>query len=350
MARRDPGPSAAIMSQIVGKPVRVQFMRWDEHGWDNFGPPHLADLRGGVDASGKIVAWDYSSLALPYVPNGSTTRELAGYPVPSPGVSALEDTANGMQYNLPNWRVTAKTLPLVGSYFKTSNMRASHSSQTTWGTEIFVDELAYAANMDPIEFRRQNVSKTNTQRYLGVLDALVTASGWQARLAASSLSDGDVVTGRGVSAGPRSKPLSFSGVVVEIEVNKKTGKIRVEHVYGVQDQGLAVNPRGVEDQIVGQIVMSTSRALMEQVRFNSQRVTSLDWVTYPILRFKDAPKVTPIVITRPDTVMSGAGDYTNAHVPAAIANAFFDATGVRIRQHPMTPDVVRAVLKAAGKE
>jgi nicotinate dehydrogenase subunit B len=348
MARRDPGPAAAIMSQIIGKPVRVQFMRWDEHGWDNFGPPHLVDLQAGIDGKGNIVAWDYSSLALPYVPNGSTTRELAGLAVSAPGVSALEDTANGMQYNLPNWRVTAKTLPLVGNYFKTSNMRASHSSQTTWATEIMVDELAYAAGIDPIDFRRLNVSKTNTERYLGVLDALATASSWQPRVAASSLSDAEVVSGRGISAGPRSKPISFSGVVVQIDVNKKTGKILVKHVYGAQDQGLAVNPRGVEDQIVGQIVMSTSRALHEQVRFNTERVTSVDWVTYPILRFKDAPKVTPIVITRPNVVMSGAGDYTNAHVPAAIANAFFDATGVRIRRQPMTPAVVRAVLKDAG--
>jgi CO/xanthine dehydrogenase Mo-binding subunit len=252
-----------------------------------------------------------------------------------------------MQYHFPNWRVTLKTLPLVGNYFKTSNMRASHSTQTTWATEIFIDELAYAAKMDPIAFRRQNVSKTYTDRYLTVLDTLAQVSNWKPSVAASNLSNANVVTGRGISYGPRSSPVSFSGVVADIEVNKRTGAISVKHLYGAQDQGLAVSPMGVENQIEGQMVQSVGRALTEQVRFNAQRVTSLDWVSYPILRFKDTPKVTPIVIQRPDVIMSGAGDYTNAHVPAAIANAFFDATGVRIREAPMTPARVRATLNAA---
>ena len=131
-------------------------------------------------------------------------------------------------------------------------------------------------------------------------------------------------------------------------MNKKTGKILVKHIYAAQDSGLIVNPAGVENQIVGQVVMNTSRALLEQVRFNTKRQTSLDWVTYPILRFKDAPKVTPIVINRPEIPMAGGGDHVMEHVPAAIANAFFDATGVRIREVPMTPARVRAALAARG--
>jgi CO/xanthine dehydrogenase Mo-binding subunit len=201
--------------------------------------------------------------------------------------------------------------------------------------------------MDPIAFRRHNVSKTHTDRYLTVLDVLARVSNWQPGVAASRLSNEAVVTGRGISYGPRSSPVSFSGVVADIAVNKRTGRISVNHLYGVQDQGLAVSPMGVENQIEGQMVQSVGRALAEQVRFNTQRVTSTDWVTYPILRFKETPKVTPVVIQRPDVIMSGAGDYTNAHVPAAIANAFFDATGVRIRDCPMTPARVRAVLAAA---
>jgi CO/xanthine dehydrogenase Mo-binding subunit len=136
--------------------------------------------------------------------------------------------------------------------------------------------------------------------------------------------------------------------VAEIEVNKKTGKITVKHLYAAQDSGLTVNPALVENQIVGQVTMNTSRALLEEVRFNTKRQTSLDWVSYPILRFKDAPKVTPIVIQRPEIEMAGAGDHVMEHVPAAIANAFFDATGVRIRQVPMTPAAIRAALAAKG--
>jgi nicotinate dehydrogenase subunit B len=349
-ARSDTPLAAAALSQAVGAPVRLQFMRWDEHGWDNYGPANLADLRGGIDASGNIVGFEYVSHQSPYY-GVATTSQLLGTPLAAnAGLSATEDSAMGEQYKLPNWRVLWKTLPLYNNYFKTTFMRASNHTQTNWATEIFMDELAYLARMDPIAFRRQNVSPVNTDRLLGVLDAITQASSWQPRVAASNLSKETIVTGRGVSAGPRKdKPYtSFSGVVAEIEVNKKTGKILVNQIYGAQDQGLCVNPMGVENQIVGQCVQSVSRAVLEEVRFNTERATSLDWVTYPILRFKDAPKVTPIVINRPDHIMTGAGDYTNSHVPAAIANAFFDATGVRIREAPMTSARVRATLKAAG--
>jgi nicotinate dehydrogenase subunit B len=362
----NPSLAAAVMSQIVGKPVRVQNMRWDEHGWDHFGAVFLHDIRGGVDANGNIVAFDRTEFS----PAGGSTviaDQQLGTPYPAnPGRMAIETSANGVQYEIPNWRVIWKTLPLYGNYFGTSAMRASQSAQTTFGTEVFMDELAYAAKMDPVAFRSQNVRKTQLNgsvqagavpvtwsfkdRFLAVLNAVAQASNWQPRVAASNLSNDTVVTGRGVSFGPRAWPATFSAVVVEIEVNKKTGKILVNHIYAAQDQGLTVNPAGVENQIVGQVVMNTSRALVEEVAFNTKRQTSLDWVTYPILRFKDSPrKVTPIIIDRPEIPMAGAGDHVMEHVPAAIANAFFDATGVRIREVPMTPARVRAALAAKGE-
>jgi CO/xanthine dehydrogenase Mo-binding subunit len=339
-------------------------MRWDEHGWDTFGAAHLIDMRGGVDANGNIVAYEYTSFASQYTSDGIVDEQLGGQ-YPALGLGPLETSANGVQYELPNWRVLWKTLPLYDGYFKTAFMRASHSAQTNWGTEIFADELAYAAKMDPVEFRRQNVRKTQLngsvqagaipvtwsfkERFLAVLNAVASASNWQPRVAASILSNDTVVSGRGVSFGPRAWPATFSALVAEIEVNRKTGKIDVKHLYAAQDSGLGVNPASLENQIIGQVVMNTSRALMEQVQFNTKRVTSLDWVSYPILRFKDAPKVTPIVIQRTEIPMAGGGDHVMSHVPTAIANAFFDATGVRIRDCPMTPARVREVLKAAGR-
>jgi nicotinate dehydrogenase subunit B len=372
----NPAGYAAVMSQIVGKPVRVQLMRWDEHSWDTAGAVGLFDLRAGIDAKGKIVAWEYTALQPPYVQGRSTVSELTGarpYPYPAnAGTSPVETTANGVQYELPNWRVINKTLPLYGNYFATANMRASNSSQVTFGTEVMADELAYAAGMDPIEFRRLNVRKTqlpgstqtgvsgsNTkpitpvtwsfnERFLNVLNTVAKASGWQPRVANSVKQTGDIVTGRGVSFGTRTWPVTFGAAVVEIELNKKTGKILVKHIYAAQDSGLSINPTGAEANIVGQVVMNTSRALVEEMRFDTKRVTSMDWVTYPILRFKDHPKVTPIVINFPDSEPAGAGDHVMEHVPPAIANAFFDATGVRIRHIPMTPGVVRATLAAGG--
>jgi CO/xanthine dehydrogenase Mo-binding subunit len=362
----NPSVAAAVMSQAVGKPVRVQNMRWDQQGWDSYGAVFLQDMRGGIDANGNIVAIDRAELS----PSGASTvitQQQLATPYPAnPGRMAIETSANGVQYEIPNWRVLWKTLPLYNNYFPTTFMRASQSAQTTFATEVFADELAYAAKMDPVAFRRQNVRKTQLigsvqagatqvpwsfqERFLGVLNAVAQASNWQPRVAGSQLSDETIVRGRGVSWGPRAWPATFGAAVVEIEVNKKTGKILVEHIYAAQDSGLVVNPAGVENQIIGQVVMNTGRALVEEVRFDKHRVTSLDWVTYPILRFKDMPrKVTPIVITHPEIQMSGAGDHVMEHIPAAIANAFFDATGVRIREVPMTPARVRAALKAKGQ-
>ena len=156
------------------------------------------------------------------------------------------------------------------------------------------------------------------------------------------------MTGRGVSFGPRTWPATFGAVVAEIEVNKKTGKILVKHLYAAQDHGFTVNPAGAENEIEGQVVFNTSRALHEEVGFNTKRQTSLDWVSYPILRFKDAPAVTTVVVQRLDLPAAGSGEPTTAAVAAAIANAFFDATGVRLFRAPMSPAYVRRALASAA--
>src|SRR5439155_22729335 len=166
------------------------------------------------------------------------------------------------------------------------------------------------------------------------------------RVAASNLSDATVVSGRGVAITPHSR--ATSGVVAEIEVNKKTGKILVKHLYVSQDSGLAISPSLMENQMIGAAVQGTSRALHEEVTFDKRRVTAVDWVTYPVLRFKDSPQVTPIVVQRLDKVSTGSGEIPLATTGAAIANAFFDATGVRMRRAPMTPGRVKATLKADG--
>jgi CO/xanthine dehydrogenase Mo-binding subunit len=278
--------------------------------------------------------------------------QLIGMPIGALGVSDQIDSSNGHGYHIPNRRYVAKTVPTLNGYLKSSKLRSVETPQS-FGIEIFIDELAYAAGMDPLAFRRQNASKATTHgyRWLGILNALEEAANWQPRPAASRLSDDAVVTGRGIAASPRKEPpeVSFVGAIVDIEVNKKTGKILVKRLYGVQDQGLTVNPEGLENQIFGQAIQAVSMALYEQTQFSTSRVTSLDWVTYPILRFKEAPHVIPIVVQRPEVQMSGAGDYLGSIIPSAIANAFFDATGVRIRQNPMTPAVVRATLAARGE-
>jgi CO/xanthine dehydrogenase Mo-binding subunit len=189
--------------------------------------------------------------------------------------------------------------------------------------------------------------QTTAERMRTILNKLAEISNWKPKVAASNLSKANVVTGRGITWSSHA-PDAFGAVVADIEVNKKTGKIIVKHLYGVQDSGLAVNPGDLENLMSGGMIHGASRGLLEEVRYTKTNLTSLDWTTYPILRFKDAPKTTTAVVSNPALLPKGGGEEVHDNVMAGIANAFFDATGVRIREVPLTPSRVRGVLKAAG--
>ena len=243
----------------------------------------------------------------------------------------------------------------------TAPLRSPMDRGPAFSTEQIIDELAYVTGSDPLEFRRQNM--TGNDPWLAVLNAVAKAANWQSGPAAAKLSDAKVVTGRGFGFGTHAyggglqgpgldfrtlEPTTPAAAIADIEVNKQTGKIRVKHVYAAVAPGLVINPARVADQVIGTAVMGTSQALIEEVTFNRSNVTSLDWVTYPSLRFKDHPNVTPIVIQQLDAVPGGAGEEPISALFPAIANAFFDATGVRLRQVPMNPAVVRDALTRAG--
>jgi len=299
-----------------------------------------------VDANGNIVALEYTQFGIPALPTDPTTQHATGN-FGTGGQGALDATNSGTQYNILNRRVIGKSLPLVNNYFKTSTLRAPNAPQTCFGSEQLIDELAYAAKMDPYEFRLKNISITDNNRWRDVLVGVGKLANWKPKVAASNLSNDTVVRGRGIGLG--SYASSQAGVVADIEVNRKTGVIKVLHAYTTQVSGLGVSLEGLESQMMGSMIMGTSRTLYETVQANSKRVTGLDWVTYPILRFKDHPNITYTVTQRLDLPPTGAGEPPDAAIPAALANAFFDATGVRIREAPLTPARVRAVLKAAGR-
>jgi nicotinate dehydrogenase subunit B len=369
---------AAIISALVGKPVRLQWMRWDQHGWDSYGPSHMYDVTMGADSSGHIVAADWVA----YGQAGQTidtTRELMGIASwaavtppggPTPSDAAIYNQAtSARQYQR---RVLLKTQPMYQGALKVSALRAPNAPQSYFASEQIVDELAYALKMDPVAFRRLNIDGTSTlgARWLSVLDAATIAAGWKPKVAASNLQKGDVVTGRGIGMGTFAS--SQVALVADIEVNKKTGKILAKHVWIAQNNGISVNLEGVTTQMSGAMIQGLSRALWEQATWNKERVTSLDWVSYPILRFKDHPSVTLInvhpgkyTVVTPGSetgdvsagntaaaangwLLSGSGEPPTTAISSAIANAFFDATGVRIRQAPMNPATVRSVLKNAG--
>jgi len=373
--------------------VRVQWMRWDQHGWDHYGMANIFDVTMGVDAKGNIVgaSWQtygqpqsnideakrlMGTVTWPAVPGGGgiSPSESAVYGAPTGSAAA----AGPLGWINNNRTVLAKTQPLYGGALKCNYLRAPSAPQSYFASEQIVDELAHASNMDPIAFRRMNVDHTTVagNRWLAVLDGATLAAGWQPKVANSVKQTGTVRTGRGFGFGQFAG--SQVGIVADVSVNIKTGKLVATHLYIAQNNGITIGPQLVTNQMSGAAIQGLSRAMWEAASWNTERVTSLDWVSYPILRFADTPKVTLVnvhpgqyvTVTPGDFTtasspgadvsagntaafaegwnLSGSGEPPSAAVGSAVANAFFDATGARIRQAPMRPATVRDALKAAG--
>jgi CO/xanthine dehydrogenase Mo-binding subunit len=216
--------------------------------------------------------------------------------------------------------------------------------QNTFGNECFMDECAAAAGVDPLEFRRRNLKDP---RAAELLDRLVKLAGWTPRTQRSGATSGDIARGRGLSYIKYELVRTYVGVVADVEVNRKTGVVRVKRFYVAHDCGQIINPDGLKNQIEGNVIQTVSRTLIENLKFSRSTVTSLDWASYPILTFPDVPEIVIDLIDRPRERPWGAGEPTAAVVPSAIANAVYDALGVRLRSVPFTPDKVLAALKTA---
>jgi len=355
----DTAESAAIMSKAVGAPVRLQMMRWDEHGWTHYGPAIMYDMRAGVDANGNMVAYEATGFG-----QGGTSlytgRELLGNGPGSPNASAnalptkvagsgavTENLSPWMKVTKTNYKVISKPIDSTMGILHSSALRAPGAQQTTFADAQTMDMLAVAAGMDSLAFRLQNMNTDlDGSRWAAVLQAAATAAGWKPWVAGSKLSKENIVTGRGIANSHHGG--AYAAVVADIQVNKKSGKITVTHLYAAQDSGFAMNPDLIYNQMIGNVIQGTSRALSEEVTFNKNQVTSIDWIGYPILRMKDSPNVTNVLVQRTDQPSLGSGEPVTCPLTGAIANAFFDATGVRMHECPMTSGRVRATLKAAG--
>jgi len=344
----DVAQAAGLMSQDAGRPVRVQLMRWDEHGWDNYGPAHVGEVRAAADAHGKLVAYEYHG----WQHNWSGTEasaQLAGAPPiewgaggAAQGVQGVNRLTCGGMYQVANLRLVNHKLP-VTEYLRAGWLRSPLDLSFAFASEQAIDQLAHALGIDPYEFRRRNIAD---ERWLGVLDAAAKAANWTPKQPRSSRRPSDnIVSGRGIGLGTHLQ--SWGGAVADIEVHLDTGQVIAKHLYGALDAGLVVNPAIVESQIRGQLVQTASRMFYEEVTFDTMGVTSLDWSSYPILRFEECPEVTPIVLQRIDQRSMGAGEEVMAAAAGAIANAFFDATGVQMEEFPMTRKRVLAALKRA---
>ena len=338
----DVAQAAALLSQLAGKPVRLQFMRWDEHGWDNYGPSHLGEVRAAAGADGKLLGYEYEGWQHHWS-NVETSEQLAlGRPAEewqaNPAMQVNPLCCGGM-YDIPNLRLVNHHVPGLG-YLKGAWLRSPLDLSFSFTSEQAIDQLAFLLKLDPYEFRQRNIKDA---RWLGVLDAAAKAANWAPRQAASNLAKANVVTGRGIGMGTHLA--SYGAAVAEIEIDRETGRVVAKHLYGAVDAGLVVNPGNVESQISGQLVQTASRMFKEEVTFSRTNVTSLDWASYPILRFEECPQVTPVVVQRLNERSTGAGEEVMAAAAGAIANAFFDATGVRMTEFPFTPKRVLAALK-----
>ena len=344
---------ALLLSKTIGQPVRVQWMRHDEHGWDPKGPQQLLDVRAALDGDGRIVAWETEM----WVPNAAPgarallSAEAAGLQQEH-GTGSGAITQNGEPpYAVDNVRVVAhliKDTPL-----QLSNLRAPGKIANVFAVEGFTDEIAASQHVDAVEFRLKRLSDP---RAIDAITRTAAAFKWDTRPspnprarqgASTSLGTSNLLVGRGIAYMRYKQMENYVAMAMEVAVNPATGQIQVRRVTCSHDCGLVVNPDGLRNQVEGCIVQTLSRALHEEVTFDRSRVTSVDWTTYPILRFPEAPAVEVILIDRPDEPLVGAGEAATAPVAAALANAVFDATGVRLRTVPFTPARVKAALANA---
>jgi nicotinate dehydrogenase subunit B len=342
----DAAADAALLAKAVGKPVRVQWSRADEHGWDPKGPPTLMDMRASMDAQGNVTAWEGDFFMPQQTPGGFlvplVAATLSGMPAAdhiAPG-NVFQNSA--IQYKIPNVKTVCKRLETTP--FRPSWIRTPGRMQNTYANECFVDELAAAANMDPLEFRMKML---DDKRGLELLNRLAAVAKWEKRPSPQKSASGNVAKGRGISYVKYELLRTYIGAVAEVEVDRSTGVIRVPKFTVVHDCGQIINPDGLKNQIEGNVIQTVSRTLIEEVKFDRSQVTSLDWVSYPILKFPQVPEIVIDLIDRPTEKPWGAGEPSAAVIPAAISNAVFDATGVRLRSIPYTPAKVQAAMQAS---
>ncbi len=343
----DAAMDAAVLSKAVGKPVRVQWMRNEGHGWDPKAPASIHKVRAALDADGKVIAYDYYSKGYSRVDvnsNESKPRDtLAGHLMGVELKSGDNFGVPGENYTFENKRVAWDTIapPLErASPLRTSHMRDPVGPQIHFASESFIDELAVATNSDPIAFRLKYLTN---ERDIAVIKGAAERAKWEPRVSPRKEQSGDKLLGRGFAYATRGG--TRVAIIADVEVDRKTGKVWGRKYTVAHDCGQIINPDTLKRVIEGNIVQSTSRALWEEVKFDPKSVTSIDWLTYPILDMTEAPETVDIVlINRPTVNPSGAGEGATRPTAAALANAIFDATGVRIRRAPLTPERVKASL------
>jgi CO/xanthine dehydrogenase Mo-binding subunit len=363
----DAGFEAAFLAKEVGRPVRIQWMRDEETGWDTKGPAYAMNMRGAFDAQGNLSAVEYDGRAAVYHHLGYNEHDtvliaqLAGMGKTTPSAGRADRPSD--MYVIPNRRATTRvvSMPLVfESPVRTGNLRDPNGPQVTFAAESFIDELAAEAKADPVEFRMKMLTASTEDdsgfkraRSIASVKAAAEAYGWDTRPSPKPRDSGPILTGRGIAYAYRSQTIAVQ--IAEVEVNRNTGHVWVKRLVCAHDCGLVVNPEGLRRTIEAGMLHSLSRTLHEEVQFDTEKVTSLHWGSSPTLRHSDVPARIDVVFVngdpnpdRPDLPPYGAGETVCKPLLAAVANAIFDATGVRLRRIPFRDARVLAALKAAN--
>jgi nicotinate dehydrogenase subunit B len=340
----DAAAEAALLSKTLGRPVHVQWSRQDEHGLDPKGPAQLLELRAAVDKDGEVAAWETQAwlpIATANLPNIPLLAvDAAGLPQTPGRATGLIYQNVDPPYAMPN--LNAVVHWIEDAPLRTSPLRAPGKIANTFAVESFTDEIAALARVDPLEFRLRRLSNP---RGAEVLKRVATRMGWQPRPSPKPVDRrAAVLTGRGLAYVHYKHDETIVAMGMEVAVERATGRIRVTRVVAAQDCGLMINPDCVQAQLEGNILQTLSRALHEEVIYDRDRVTTLDWASYPILTFPEVPKLEFEMIQRLDQPPLGAGEAASTPVGAALANAVFDATGVRLRTVPFRPERVKAAL------
>jgi nicotinate dehydrogenase subunit B len=360
---------AALLSQAVGKPVRIQLTRKDEMAWENYGFAFTIDERAGLDAQGNIIAWDHEAWS-PVLgnrpvytsPGNVITGFLAGFqpdefrprsPAPEPANFSNNSNAipsyvvghvGGADHGAGTVKSERALLHNVVSPFWTGPLRSPQRLQNTFAHESFMDELAARAKADPVEFRLRHLSES---RMIDVVKSAAKTANWDARPSPKTrtTSPAGIASGRGISCVAYEGDNGYSAMVAEVEVDLATGKLTVKRLVVAIDAGPISNPDGLRNQSEGGALQGLSRALGEEVTWDDHNVTSIDWRTYHSLPLGFAvPKIEVVLLNRPDESATGAGETAITVVAGAIGNAIFDATGARIRQVPFTPERIKAAV------
>ena len=349
----DAAADVVLLSRAVGKPVRVQWAREDMTAWGSKGPAVICDLNAGLDAQGEVAGLQFSSRAFSggetmFRPD-SACNYLGAQLTGIPNTTGVDEFAqwgtNAPPYAIKNLHAEAHVVPAffdLASPLRTTHLRDPEGPATTFAVESFMDELAAAAGADPIEFRQKYLDEARAK---AVLTAAADQFHWDKRPSPRKATSGDIATGRGIALGARGG--TYVGTIAEVEVNRRTGAVRVKRFVCSHDCGLIINPDALRNTIAANLVQSLSRTLMEEVTFDRSNVTSVDWKTYPVARASDIPsRVDIVLVNRTDVPSMGAGEPSTRPTAAAIANAVFDATGARVRTAPLTPARVKAALAA----